>query len=49
MFHICWVSTAVALIKSEVLLLVPTGKVIELGFQNAFDKSLIKCGILLLV
>ena len=37
-------SSAVVLVKSNVLLLVLTGKVIELGFPNAFNKSLIKCG-----
>ena len=43
-FDICWVSTAVVLFKN-VLFLVPTGKVLELGFPICFfNKSLIKCG-----
>ena len=35
-FEICWVSTAVALVKNDVLLLVPTGKVLELSFPKNF-------------
>ena len=36
-FDICWVSTAVVLVKNDVLFLVPTGKVLlELGFPNCF-------------
>ena len=31
-FDIYWVSTAVVLVKNDVLFLVPTGKVLELGF-----------------
>ena len=42
-FHTCWVSTAVLIVKNDVFLLVPT-EVLELGFSNAFNKSLIKCG-----
>ena len=43
-FDICWVSTAVVLVKNDALLLVPTGIVLELGFpQCFFNKSLIKC------
>ena len=37
-------STAIVLVKNDVLLQVPTEKVLELGFPNAFNKSLIKCG-----
>ena len=35
-FDICWVSTAVVLVKNDVLLLVPIGKVLELGFPKCF-------------
>ena len=42
-FHICWVSTAVALVKN-VLLLVTTGKALGCSLPNVFNKSLIKCG-----
>ena len=42
-FYIRLVSTAVVLVKN-VFLLVPTEKVLELDFPNAFNKSLIKCG-----
>ena len=35
-FDICWVFTAVALVKNDVLLLVPTIKVLELGFSKCF-------------
>ena len=38
-FDIYLMSTAVVLVKN-VLLLVPTGKVLELGSPNAFNKSL---------
>ena len=38
--YICWVFTAFA---KNVFLLVPT-KVLELGFPNALNKSLMKCG-----
>ena len=31
-FYICWVSTAVVLFKNDILLLVPTRQVLELGF-----------------
>ena len=31
-----WVSTAVVLVKNDVLFLVPTGKVLELGFPKCF-------------
>ena len=41
MFEICWVSTAVVLVKNNVLLVVPKG----IGFPKfVFKKSLIKCG-----
>ena len=44
-FDICWVPTAVVLVKNDVLLLVPTGEVLELGFPKCFfNKSLIKWG-----
>ena len=44
-FDICWVPTAVVLAKNDVLLLVPTGEVLELGFPKCFfNKSLIKWG-----
>ena len=44
-FDICGVSTAVVLVKNDVLLLVPIGIVLELGFPKFFfNKSLIKCG-----
>ena len=44
-FDNCWLSTAVALVKNDVLLLLPTGKVLELGFPKYFfNKSLIECG-----
>ena len=43
-FDICWVSTAVVLVKNDVLLVVPTGIVLELDFPSSFNKSLIKCG-----
>ena len=32
------------LVKNDVLLLVPTGNVLELGFPNAFNKRLTNCG-----
>ena len=35
-FSICWVSTAVILVKNDVLLLMPRGTVLELGFPNFF-------------
>ena len=35
-FDICWVSTAVVLVKNDVLFVVPTGKVLELGFPECF-------------
>ena len=35
-FDICWVSTGVVLVKNDVLLLVPIGKVLELGFPKCF-------------
>ena len=35
-FDICWVFTAVVLVKNDVLLLVPTGKVLEIGFSKCF-------------
>ena len=35
-FHICWVPTAVLLVKNDVLLLVPTGNVLELPFSKCF-------------
>ena len=35
-FDIRWVSTAVLLVKNEAWLLVPTGKVLELGFSKCF-------------
>ena len=35
-FDICWVSTTVALVKNDVLFLVPTRKVLELGFLECF-------------
>ena len=35
-FDIYWVSTAVVLVKNDVLLLVPIGKVLELGFSKCF-------------
>ena len=35
-FDICWVSTAVVLVKNDVLFLVPTGKVLELGVPKCF-------------
>ena len=35
-FDNCWVSTAVVLVKNDVLLLVPTGKVLELVFFQMF-------------
>ena len=38
-FHICWMSTAFALVKNDVLLLVPTGKVLELGFSKLLIKA----------
>ena len=38
-----WVSTGVVPVKNDVLLLVPAGKVLELGFPNAFNERLIKC------
>ena len=42
-FDICWVYTVVPV--KNVLLLLPTGKVLELGFPNVFNNtSLIKCG-----
>ena len=34
---ICWVSTAVVLVKNDVLLLVPTVKVLQLGFPKSFQ------------
>ena len=44
-FDICWVSTAAVLVKNDVLFLVPTGRVLKLGFTECFfKKSLIKCG-----
>ena len=33
---ICWVSTAVVLVKNDVLLLVPTGNVLAFGFPKYF-------------
>ena len=43
-FNICWVSTAVVIVKNDVMLLVFTRKVLELGFFTCFfNKSLIKC------
>ena len=33
---LCWVSTAVVLLKNDVLLLRPTGKVLEFGFAKSF-------------
>ena len=44
-FDICLVSTAVLLDEDDALLLLSTEKVLELGFLNAFNKSLIKCGL----
>ena len=35
-FDICWVSTAVVLVKNDVLFVVPTGKVLELGFPECY-------------
>ena len=35
-FDIFWVSTAFLLVKNDALFLVPTGKVLELGFPNCF-------------
>ena len=35
-FDICWVSTAVVLVKNDVLFLVPTGRVLKLGFPEFF-------------
>ena len=35
-FDICLVFTAVVLFKNDILLLVPTGKVLELGFLKSF-------------
>ena len=35
-FEICWVPTAVLLVKNDVLLLVPTGNVLELPFSKCF-------------
>ena len=45
-FDICCLSTRVVLIKNDVLLLVPTGKGLELDFTNpnTFNQRLIKCG-----
>ena len=44
-FDICWVSTVVVLVKNDVLLLVPTEIILELGFPEClFNKSLINCG-----
>ena len=33
---LCWVSTAVVLLKNDVLLLRPTGKALELRFAKSF-------------
>ena len=35
-FDICWMSSSVVLIKNDVLLLVPTRKVLELVFHKCF-------------
>ena len=35
-FDIFWVSTAVVLVKNDILLLVPTGKILELAFPSVF-------------
>ena len=35
-FDICWVSTAVVLVKNNVLLLAHTGMVLEFGFPKSF-------------
>ena len=35
-FDICWVSTAVVRVKNDVLFLMPTGKVLKLGFPECF-------------
>ena len=32
------------LVKNDVLLLVPTGNILELGFPNDFNKRLTNCG-----
>ena len=42
-FDIYWMSIEVLLVRN-VLLLVPTGKTLEVGFPNCFNKSLIKVG-----
>ena len=42
--YICWLSTAIVLVKNDVLLQFPSEKVLELGFPNAFNKGLVKCG-----
>ena len=39
-FDICWVSTGVAPVMNDVLFLVPTGKVLELGFPTCFSWKL---------
>ena len=42
-FDICWVTTTIVLVKNDMLSVVPTGKVLELGFPEFFfNKSLIK-------
>ena len=43
-FDICWMPTAVALVKNNILLVVSAGKVLELISPKAFNKRLIKCG-----
>ena len=43
-FDIWWVFTAVVLVKNDVLILMPKGKVLEFLFSIFFlNKSLIKC------
>ena len=42
-FDIYWMSIEVLLVRN-VLLLVPTGKTLEVGFPECFNKSLIKVG-----
>ena len=38
-FDICWVSTAVALVKNDVLFLVLIGKVLEYGFLSYYREK----------
>ena len=44
----CWMSTAVVLVKNDILLIVPTGMVLGLDFLKWFlkliSKAYIKCG-----